>query len=357
MKKIGLACLVGLLVVGYFFSQKSGGSSLPASEQILPSVTPSEVISQGTNTTTYMFVPYWTVGTFQPTLEYDTFAYFGVTVNKQGLDKTDSGYKNLQTFVSKSGNANIVLVLRMTDSEVNSTILRDNALQKRIAQDIAILAKQEHFSGVVWDFELSSLAFDSTIAQISAFSQTLSYEIKKQQLNFYTMLYGDVFFRFRPYDVAALSRDADGILVMAYDFHKARGDPGPNFPLSGKQTYGYDYQQMVDDFLKYMPAQKITIVFGMFGYDWEVNDKKEAIKTGVPLSMSSIKKTILERCDILSCQQEQNPLTKETKIFYREKTGQMHIVWFEDLQSVDQKIQYLKKRGIFSTAYWAYSYF
>ena len=82
-------------------------------------------------------------------------------------------------------------------------------------------------------------------------------------------------------------------MIMAYDFHKVKGNPGPNFPLNGKETYGYDLQKMTDDFLQFVPPEKLTIIFGLFGYDWVIDDKNNALQSGEALSYLQIKQKFL----------------------------------------------------------------
>ena len=147
-------------------------------------------------------------------------------------------------------------------------------------------------------------------------------------------------------------------MVMAYDFHKAGGgSPGPNFPLAGKETYGYDLQKMTDDFLQFVPAQKLAIIFGLFGYDWTVDKQNSAVGVGIPLTTKEIQQKFLTSCSYTNCHIQKDPQSAETKITYMDNQQKNHIVWFEDLHSVWQKQQALKQKGITSFSYWAYSYF
>ena len=57
----------------------------------------------------------------------------------------------------------------MIDSEFNSKLLDDKKLQEKIVQESIALAKQHGFSGIVLDFEINALAFDSVIKNISSF--------------------------------------------------------------------------------------------------------------------------------------------------------------------------------------------
>jgi spore germination protein len=157
--------------------------------------------------------------------------------------------------------------------------------------------------------------------------------------------------------VKELSHNADDFLVMAYDFSKSRSNPGPNFPLNGKEVYGYDMSRMVDDFLKFLPPDKTTVVFGLFGYDWTVDDKGNALSQGESKTYSQIQKEFLSDCLHKDCDIKRKNDSVETEITYTDDDSKKHIVWFEDMDSVKKKQKYLQQRGINNFSFWAYSYF
>lgn len=178
-------------------------------------------------------------------------------------------------------------------------------------------------------------------------------------------IYGDALYRVRPYDVKELSPHVDQIYIMAYDFHKSRGEPGPNFPLTRsprrrfgeagrsesegghKKEYGYDFQTMIADFTQIVPREKITVLFGMYGYDWTLGAQGKPLKaaTAVPLLEIDTGGAII------------NPNSKEKYIEYLDDEGYEHVLWYEDHESVNVKIDYLKTQGIGRVGYWVWGYF
>jgi spore germination protein YaaH len=65
------------------------------------------------------------------------------------------------------------------------------------------------------------------------------------------------------YDYAALSAVTDYLLIMAYDFHWAGGNPGPIAPMDKlRATAAYAVNNI--------PAHKIIWGIGVYGYDWPV---------------------------------------------------------------------------------------
>lgn len=329
----------------------------PVIESVL-SPTPTLTINKNQKTQTSVFVPYWTLTeSIDPDETYDQYIYFGITPGKNGIEQ-EAGLQRIEDFsaIVPQG-AEKLLTLRMVDSDRNAAILKNKQLQQRIIAQTVTYASENGFSGVVLDLEMSAIPFDSLVDQITAFSNDLAKEVKKEKLTYGLALYGDTFYRVRPFDVKAVTQNADLVLIMAYDFHKSRSNPGPNFPLKGRQTYGYDFEQMTEDYLRTVDATKLGVIFGLFGYDWVVDDSGKAIAQGKALSYQKIKADFLDTCAYAECKVERNEESAETTISYTDDEGRKHRVWFEDMQSVKAKQAYLKSRGIANYSFWAYSYF
>ncbi len=357
MKKLFILFFVLFVVLSVVFFQKSqkiqdGSGSIP--EAVAPSPTTGAELPKKA----YLFVPYWSFSKSVDQVEdFDSFIYFGITPTTTGINTSEAGYKKLFAFSQLNLNQKEkLLAVRMTDSKTNFSILENNAVRSKVIAESIALAKQYGFNGIVLNLELSSLPFQSVITEINEFSNEFYNESSKNELSFYTTVYGDVFYRIRPFDVKELAKNSDGIFIMAYDFHKANGNPGPNFPFLEKSIYGYDFRSMITDFLKFTTPQKITVVFGMYGYDWPVDEKRNGESAGTSLSINDIEKKFFPLCVQTNCKISKNEAL-ETSIFYTDITGQNHIVWFEDETSVEKKIKFLNEKHINSTAFWAYSYF
>lgn len=281
-----------------------------------------------------LFVPYWSLDSTSDINFYDRVIYFGILANEKGINKEEVGYKNLAKFSSLNFiSSKKYLALRMLNTEENLKILKNiNSINQIIKQTISI-AKQNNFSGIVLDLEMSVLFGDDIIVQINEFSNSFYKESKQNNLNYSVALYGDVFYRKRPYDVSNLAKNSDEIMIMAYDFNKSIGEPGPNFP-----------KEYFDEFINIIPLNKLTFIFGMYGYDWIVDDKDRPIKPAQSLSLNEIRNNHSNNCNGEKCE-------------FTDSDNRKHIIWYENEESVSKKIEYLKSRGVGSFAYWAAGYF
>jgi spore germination protein YaaH len=362
MKRILFAIIVSIgfiVVIGYgvkLFRQKidSALSAQPTS-QGLPSPTPTGPEARQIDEA--IFVPYWSVGSSFVSPTYQDIVYFGVNASTEGIDTSEDGYKRLSTFVKATESEDTLLTIGMTNSTTNFAILKDKAAQERVINEAISTAKDNNFKGIVLNIEVSALPFTSLVDQITAFNSKFFDRVHAAHLTYSITAYGDSFYRLRPFDIKKLSKSSDRVYIMAYDFSKAKGNPGPNFPLAGGDTYGYDFEHMINNYADAMPLKKITVVFGMYGYDWPVDTNDKASDMGEAISLKDIKATVLDTCKHLKCEWERDTLSSETKASYEDSDSVKHIIWFEDEASVKRKQDYLKKHGIGSFAYWAYSYF
>lgn len=363
--KKGIPLLILLLITLGIFSfafQKAKGKigvdftqNLPQVAQ--PAVTKIPSLALSTRTKS-IFVPYWSVtGETIETEVYDSVIYFGVAASTDGINVKDQGFSRLESFAKNASSTTTFLTLRMIDRETTLAILKDKNAQAAVINQTIALAKEHRFTGIVLDLELSALPFDSLVKQVTTFTTDFSEEVKQSDLQFVMTVYGDTFYRIRPFDIKALAKTVPTFYVMAYDFHKSGGNPGPNFPLTGRKTYGYDFETMLTQFLVHIPPERLNIIYGMFGYDWVVDEKGNAQSQGEAKSLLVIKNSIVGKCEVLRCQMHRDSSSAEMTISYTASDGKKHIVWYEDEISVGKKEELARRFGVGTSSFWAYSFF
>lgn len=303
-----------------------------------------------------VFVPYWNIENTENLAEYDEVIYFGISVNENGVNKDEQGFANLQNFVDSTNKSKQYLTVRMLNTETNLTILESSEAQKRVIDDVIFVANEYGFDGIVLDLELSVIPFSNVKDNISMFISTFSDELESENLKFDVTLYGDMYYRGRPYDVKKIASKVDKVLIMAYDFHKSRGEPGPNFPFTGQKKYGYDFQQMISDFQKDIPSEKIVVIFGMFGYDWTLGSQGLPLTSATAFTLADAQEGFTPTCNYISCIVTRDLESKEMKGTYIDDENYKHEIWFEDEESVQIKTNYLKEQGIGSISYWTWGY-
>lgn len=305
-----------------------------------------------------LFVPYWTLSEEQITSDnYSQIIYFGLNPNSD-KDLSYHQIKNIEKFISITDpNLSKAITINMTNNKQNLEILKDPKKQQKIIDQAIDISNKYGFKEIILDLEITAIPFDSLTKQISAFTGDFFKNAKANNLSFSQAIYGDALYRPRPYDLKSLAQNTDRLFIMAYDFHKPLGNPGPNFPLSGQQKYGYDLKTLTDSLLKIIPPQKITFIFGYFGYDWTTDQKQNSTQQAKSLSYNEIKQNFIENCRAKNCKTTRDQNSSELNITYTDENNKNHSIWLDDPKSIKEKQAFLQTRNISSYSFWAYSYF
>lgn len=285
--------------------------------------------------------------------------YFGISPTTVGLNENEPGYSNLEAFHELTKNTDVprLLTLRMTNNNINQIVLSDQKLQNKIMNQVIAVAQEYDFDGILLDLEYSGLPTNTVKNQILVFTEIAATKAHAQGLTLAMAVFGDTFYRARPYDLKELSQYVDHFYIMAYDLHKVLGDPGPNFPLAGARQFGYDLETMVADISKVLDSDNMTVVFGLFGYDWWVDEEKRPIKAAKALTLAQIKEKFVGECVLQDCVVKRDEQAREVEVNYVDEFSGFHVVWFEDEQSMSEKIQFLQNAGINSVAVWGWGYY
>ena len=339
-------------------------AQVPAAQAPQTAPSPPSTTSLDSTTLQTVFVPVWQLDGRDisfPDVGFSSGApqrmvYFGIAVNEDGVDTQEQGYQNLSLFTEKApSNVQKYLAVRMTDQKANAAILANTESYDKIVEDVVSTTKKRGFEGIVVDLEFSPTLNEKLPAQINSFIEKFYTAAHRENMKLAITVYGDTFYRRRPYDIAYLDSVTDEMMIMAYDMHKAGGEPGPNFPLRGRSEFGYDMETLAADFAG-VSAAKLTIIYGMYGYDWIVDEKQRPIKPAESVTLAQIQKKFIEPCAKINCVSTRDKLAEETQIEFVDRAV-YHVVWFEDMQSVQAKAQFWRSKGVGSVAFWAYGYF
>lgn len=312
-----------------------------------------------------LFIPYWNIPASDPHIpdipksQLATLIYFGVVPDKSGHIRTDEpGYTGLSRFSPFEHTS--LLTIRMMDEPLTREILENTNKQKTLINEAAKLATTYAFEGILLDLEHSVLPTQKTTDLVTDFVQNFSQQMHSKNMSFTIALYGDSYYRPRPYDVAKIAPLVDHMYIMAYDFHKSYGEPGPNFPLhnssEGKQLYAYSLEDMLADFTQDIQPSKITVLFGAYGYDWSVDDQNRPAKAATARPFTQISARFYP-CSYPECTLTTDAASSETHIKYTDTTGQRHSLWTETIDSLTSKTDFLRTKGISQIGYWAYGYY
>ena len=163
-------------------------------------------------------------------------------------------------------------------------------------------------------------------------------------------------------EIADLSRAADALFIMAYDFHHPMSDnAGPVSPVSvaGER---YDIEQMIKDYLTIAAPGKLIMGVPYYGYNWvvsgeEANAERISGNDDIGFSQSQTYEAVI---DTLLETNAEVLWDEEAKVPYfsyiSSETGSNRQVYFENTKSLEHKYKLAKQNKFGGVGIWALGY-
>jgi len=220
----------------------------------------------------------------------------------------------------------------------NGGMLTNARSRAGAVQAIDTLVRQHNYQAVNIDFELLK---PNTRQGLVAFMQALRAALPKD-----VVLSESVFPKLGvpqqfngAYDYAALAQSADYLVIMLYDKHSDGGPAGPVSPYS----WVSDNMQW---FLHtaHIPPQHLALAAGVYGYDWVVGG---TTATEMPLTQ------VTSRQKAVGATKHVDGASENPYYHYTDANGRRHVVWYQDQDTVLQRLRLAQKLGLRGVAIWA----
>ncbi|MFI5306861.1 MAG: glycosyltransferase [Polyangiales bacterium] len=148
----------------------------------------------------------------------------------------------------------------------------------------------------------------------------------------------DVPFHDPAFDFEYIGNVADAVMVMAYDQHFPSSAPGP----IASRTW---LKESYDEVLPRLPADRVVVVLGSYGYDWTLGDKPPpaddiSFRSSMDLARAADAQPVFE-------EQLENG-----HFGYRDHQGDTHEVWFQDALAAWNQMAELRTRGVSRVGLW-----
>ena len=334
--------------------QAQAGDSQTSTRRYLPVVpdattTPSIATSDGIPATSlpiFTWVAPWSATSSAPNT-YAGVSAFWLTVSGDGSTfQTKADWQKWDDYRSNqlTGTQKVYLSVSGDPSIVYNAISNPTIQQIHI-RTLLDLVKTHNFDGVDIDYEgLGSTNKDAFTSFIQTLSAAFHAEKKSVAVTLEARIGNQV-----PMDWRAVGAAADEVRIMAYDYHSSTTNmPGPIAPLAWVKEVTTYATSVVD-------PHKVIIGLGNYGYDWEKNS--DGSWTGIGISQ--------ERAAALATEQ-QAPVLRMTGIddrgydignipsfTYTDTSGNSHAVWYEDAQSLKDKIQVVSQYPVNGVIFWS----
>lgn len=303
---------------------------------------------EDTPITVYGFVyPNVNQSTFIRELPYiSNCAVFGYGFNDEGnlieindrniidlLYKYKVGPYMVITSITESGNF---------DGELASRLFNTPELQEKVVDNIILTMNDKGYIGLDIDFEFIK-AEDR-----EAYAGFVSYTTTRLNAEGYTVNVdlapktsasqeGSVY---EGHDYFALGNAANTVLLMTYEWGYTYGPPRAVAPIN-------EVRRVVEYAVTEINPQKIYMGIPNYAYDWELPYQK-----GVTRARGIGNETAVGIAARYGAVIEFDERDKTPFFEYTDMNGAAHIVWFEDVRSIDAKYNLINEFGLKGSGYW-----
>jgi len=334
----------------------------------------------------YGFFPYWNIKyADQLNIESLThFAYFALDLNDDGtikkkvnLIETEPGWNKLKSkdvskllYQSKLLGQKTVISITAMEPETIESILSSPDNKRAAVSSIMAVYKDFGFDDINIDFEYINSGDQTLRDNFVSFITDLRFACTSSKSH--CQIDVDVFASSaetpRLWDLQKLSSITDKFIVMAYDYYrKSSTQAGPVAPIKGKcstplstekDCLEKDIITHISQISKLVPSNKIILGIPFYGYEWQTASSNFLANTypgtGALATYQRIQ-TLFQDTNISTLSAQWSDSTLSPYIVY-EKDGKIFQVYFENAQSIAQKIKLVESANLGGVAIWALGY-
>jgi len=267
-----------------------------------------------------------------------------------------NGYEDIIEYLRGNGvKAHLNVFMSNSNDNICDTVLNDEAYRKMAVEAIIEELSYEYnalgdnpYDGVTIDFE--NLKGQETRENFNLFLGELKTQLDKIDKSLYVAVQpklksGEYF---DGYDFETIGNTADRIIVMAYDYYpssitKDVMESGftttPVTPID-EVYYG------LGDVISKTDKEKVVLGMSISTVAWNVKDGKITNRKGIVYSYDEIERLISMGYEVQYSDKYKNPYMKVNE------GSSETIIWFENAQSITDKIKLAKMLGINGVSLW-----
>ncbi|GMA63420.1 glycosyl hydrolase family 18 protein [Alicyclobacillus fastidiosus] len=248
---------------------------------------------------------------------------------------TGSLYTQAGTYAQDNDLSAYVTVTNMNvdtgdfDGTMAAQIFGNATDSSTLINNLVNLVKGQPFVGVNIDFEMLPTSSRAEFSQfLTSLQKALHDAGKKLSVDVPAVTDAN-----SAYNYSVIGQNSDEVMVMAYDYSYPGGPAGPIAPVPWvKQVMSYATSQI--------PSNKVLLGIPVYGYDW-ANGKTTALT--------------LNQVDQLLSSNSITPewdATDEEPYFTYTESGVQHTVYYENAESISDKLQIAKADNLRGIAIW-----
>lgn len=221
-------------------------------------------------------------------------------------------------------------------------VLRDEALQRKLAAAVLLEVQQKGYAGLDVDFEYLGAELAEAYAQ---FLQLLHDQLAPLGLPLLAALApktssdqrGSLY---EGHDYAAIGAACDAVLLMTYEWGYTYGPPMAVAPLP-------QVRAVLDYAVTEIPPEKIFLGVPLYGYDWPLPFVQGETRAESLSPAQAVARALAYGVPILYDETAQSP-----HFDYTDASGRAHTVWFEDARSAEAKLRLIDEYDLQGAGLW-----
>ena len=291
---------------------------------------------------TYPEIPREKLIRILPYLTFLTIFTYGFTNNGDLIAPDD---EELIQLALDFGVAPVMLISTLTSAgtfsnELARTLLNSPELQSRLINNIINTMDEKGYKALDIDFEYLPVENrESYINFVAALTEALNAK------GYYTLVAlapktssTQPGLLYESHNYLGLGRAANFALLMTYEWGYTYGPPLPVAPLPNVEaviSYG----------VSEIPPAKILMGIPLYGYDWKIPYVKGTMARSLS-PVQTVELALETGSEIEYDDYQQAPF------FYYTENGQQHVVWFENLRSINAKLNLINQYNLAGASLW-----
>lgn len=220
-------------------------------------------------------------------------------------------------------------------------MLANATAQSNLVQSVLNKIMEKGYSGADIDFEYifseDREIFASFVADMTRTLNEYGYQVSvalapKTSANQKGLLYEGK-------DYRLLGAAANKVLLMTYEWGYTYSEPMAVAPIN-------KVREVVEYALTEIPVEKITMGIPNYGYDWPLPYEKGVTRARTIGCVEAVRLAVEKQSEILF------DTVAMTPYFYYQENGINHEVWFEDVRSIQAKLELVEEKGLLGVGYW-----
>lgn len=278
-----------------------------------------------------------------PYLTYLTIFGYGFTQEGQLIPPNDLP---LIAMARQYSAQPVMLLSAMTaqgnfDAAMAGQLFRDRALQERVLANVLEAMRQKGYAGLDMDFEyIASEDKDCYLEFLRNAAGKLAGQGYFLHVDLAPKTSSDQKgLLYESHDYQAVGEIADRVLLMTYEWGYTYGPPMAVAPLN-------QVRRVVEYGASAIPPEKILMGLPNYGYDWILPYERGITRATAIGNQYAVEIARRVGADIRFDPEGQSPW------FEYSRDGLGHVVWFEDVRSIEQKFNLMDEFALHGGGYW-----